>query len=70
MVYTATQPTDAGQPGQTQFELPLNELPLGAYTAKVAIADTDLSEAFELTGNPPPTESGDDVQCLRARYLC
>ncbi|MEO1095580.1 MAG: hypothetical protein AAFX01_11840 [Cyanobacteria bacterium J06638_28] len=49
VVYTASQAV-----GETvQFELPLNDLPIGKYTAKMSAGDTSTEEDFELTGDPP-----------------
>ena len=53
VVYTATQALDSGQAGAVEFELPLKELPIGAYEAAIAVGDTDITQDFELTGNPP-----------------
>lgn len=52
VVYTASQPVAAE--GETmQFELPLNDLPIGQYTARMVAGDINTEEDFELTGNPP-----------------
>ena len=53
VVYTETQALDSGQAGAVQFELPLNELPIGAYEVAIAVGETNITQAFELVGNPP-----------------
>lgn len=53
VVYTATQGLEADGEGSVQFELALNDLPIGAYEAAIAIGDTTVTQDFELTGTPP-----------------
>jgi hypothetical protein len=53
VVYTATQTLEAAGKGSVQFELSLNELPIGDYEAEIAIGDTAVTQTFALTGNPP-----------------
>ncbi|MFE4106077.1 hypothetical protein [Almyronema epifaneia] len=52
-VYSTSQPIDPAQPNTVQFELPLSTLPIGSYTAAIALGETTIHRRFDLTGNPP-----------------
>ncbi|NEQ46323.1 MAG: hypothetical protein F6K00_23380 [Leptolyngbya sp. SIOISBB] len=60
----AANPEDVAQPvvhtaaatvsdRKVQFELPLETLPIGDYTATLVAGDETITETFALTGNPP-----------------
>ncbi|MGD1906123.1 MAG: hypothetical protein ACFB0C_09035 [Leptolyngbyaceae cyanobacterium] len=53
VVYTNTQKLEAEGQDSVQFELLLNELPIGDYEVAIAIGETTVTQDFELTGNPP-----------------